>query len=1349
MHDAPAKRLAPLATVLAVGAAYAVGAQLSWTIFGAGDLGPSFFPPAGITIAALVLLPRRQWAGVLAACAVAEVAVDAAHGVSIALALAFAVANVAEPLMGASLLALVGARRPRLDTLSGLVRFAGCAVVAGPIVGASIGVLAKVVDGTSTHVGTDLLTWWAGDALAVLVIGAPLIFFADPRRDRVPQARRRELFALWCTAFAVALVGVLWHAVPLSWLVVPVMLWAALRLEVPGAFVAAPTVSVILNWGVASGHDPFQRFGDPSLRVQVLFAQGFAALAMFLGWVVGVERRERRMMQGEHDDAALLARVALVLQSPAGDIDALLGALARALTPDACDACTVRVVRGDRLELAAATAIHANVEAGLRRMPAVAIADDPSSVARAARSRATVVDDFVADGYAERVGAPEQRDLARDHIHAVMSVPMIARDQMLGVLTLATLRSTGRTFTDHDRALAEEFASRCALVLRERSLRTRAERSEVRLQQLRRAINALAGAETMDDVLIAVGEVGATALDASRMLVVARADDGFVLRAWSAPDGVTPAPRDEPPPLRRAIATAAPVFLASVGELAQFGRVAAQAIGRTGSAWAAVPFPGTWSVRGGLWCCFLDPQEFELAHQDALTAYADSLGQALERVRAQDEERRGRMAAEWRTALVSALVRAESVGDVAEIVSAEGCKAAGCDRAVLAVVEWGGQLRVFEPRANDDGEVRVRQERAPEARALEITAAVAGEVQFVDDVRALPDDEREAVGHDVAAFASVPLVDPDDDETLGVLAFTWREPQRLRRPRRELALSVAGKVAETIQRIRAQESERLLQYQAAQLGLLTSALARASTATDMADIVSGKADAAFAAQRAWMRILDESTGLLMLVGTDSVGAGRRAAAVVDGTTPGGRAALTGEPVYVESRERMAELFPPETLAWLPGADAVAAFPLFDHGQVAGTLTLAFERRVPFGEAECNTFETFAAVLGQTLERVRLTEHREGVAITLQHAMLGRPDDVEAVAVSTAYRPADERLQVGGDWYDVIELSGSRVGLVVGDVVGHHLEAAATMGQLRAALRALAVVLEDPAAVVRALERLVAHDDAARSSTLLYAVLDPDRQTLRYCATGHPPPLLVHQDGECEFLLGGRGAPLGSFRPIEPQAATATLPLGSTLVLYTDGLVERRREVLDTGLDRLAALAPLIAATPVSELADTLLDAMIAGTREDDVAILVARSAPARLHRCLAGSPDELAVLRRDVRAWFEPMGVSVAESEEMLVAIGEAVANAIEHAYVGRESGPVEIELHRSDGDGDVHGTTRVCALVRDRGSWRPPSGDATRGRGLHLMRAFCPDVDVRRSDDGTEVFLARDFKVVPRRFTR
>jgi len=136
---------------------------------------------------------------------------------------------------------------------------------------------------------------------------------------------------------------------------------------------------------------------------------------------------------------------------------------------------------------------------------------------------------------------------------------------------------------------------------------------------------------------------------------------------------------------------------------------------------------------------------------------------------------------------------------------------------------------------------------------------------------------------------------------------------------------------------------------------------------------------------------------------------------------------------------------------------------------------------------------------------------------------------------------------------------------------------------------------------------------------------------------------------------------------------------------------------------------------------------------------VARSAPAHLHRHLPASPDELVGLRRELRAWFEPSGIRRSDAEEMLVAIGEAVTNSIEHAYAGRAPGIVDIELERCDTDA---GMARVSVVVRDRGAWRVPNGDATRGRGLHLMRAFCPEFDVVRDDHGTEVRLARDFKL-------
>jgi serine phosphatase RsbU (regulator of sigma subunit)/anti-sigma regulatory factor (Ser/Thr protein kinase) len=394
--------------------------------------------------------------------------------------------------------------------------------------------------------------------------------------------------------------------------------------------------------------------------------------------------------------------------------------------------------------------------------------------------------------------------------------------------------------------------------------------------------------------------------------------------------------------------------------------------------------------------------------------------------------------------------------------------------------------------------------------------------------------------------------------------------------------------------------------------------------------------------------------------------------------------------------------------------------------------------VPFSDAEKHGLETFATILGQTLERTVLAEHEQRVAMTLQHAMLGRPDEVTSVVVSTSYRPADERLEIGGDWFDVIELRNGRVGLVVGDVVGHNVGAAAAMGQLRSALRALAGVLEDPAIVLAALQRLVADEDASRCTTLLYGVLDPAAHVLEYCSAGHPPALVVDEQGEATYLMGARGTPIGSYVSSPPTTAVAHLTPGSALVFYTDGLVERRGEVLDVGLERLADAATRLAreASSGEDLAERIVDAMLETGPQDDVAVLVARLDPARLIRRLPAAAPELSQLRNDVRGWFAARGVARDEGEEMLVAISEAVNNAVEHAYLDRAPGIVTVELEYRE-------PHTVVAIVRDEGTWREGPSPDTRGRGLSLMRALCTDLDVVHGDDGAEIRLERRFRVL------
>jgi PAS domain S-box-containing protein len=227
--------------------------------------------------------------------------------------------------------------------------------------------------------------------------------------------------------------------------------------------------------------------------------------------------------------------------------------------------------------------------------------------------------------------------------------------------------------------------------------------------------------------------------------------------------------------------------------------------------------------------------------------------------------------------------------------------------------------------------------------------------------------------------------------------------------------------------------------------------------------------------------------------------------------------------------------------------------------------------------------------------------------------------------------ADRRViggQVGGDWYDVLALPDRRVALVVGDVVGRGLSAATTMGQLRSALAALSLSADSPAVVLDGLERFARQVDGARMATVAYAVLDPAGGEVRCACAGHPPPLVLLPDGTTLYLEGGRSPLLCALPPGAAGARTEgtyRLPPGARLVLFSDGLVERRCESLDEGLDRLAARA--VAAPGGDDWCDRLVELMLDGAGDDDIALLGLTYAPV-LRRRLPARAERLAGLRR-------------------------------------------------------------------------------------------------------------------------
>ncbi|HEY7718645.1 MAG TPA: MASE1 domain-containing protein [Pedococcus sp.] len=234
-----------------------------------------------------------------------------------------------------------------------------------------------------------------------------------------------------------------------------------------------------------------------------------------------------------------------------------------------------------------------------------------------------------------------------------------------------------------------------------------------------------------------------------------------------------------------------------------------------------------------------------------------------------------------------------------------------------------------------------------------------------------------------------------------------------------------------------------------------------------------------------------------------------------------------------------------------------------------------------------------------------------IAATLQRSLLpDRLPDLGSVDLAARYLPAAGDVHVGGDWYDVVPLPDGRVAVAIGDVAGHGLQAAAAMGQLRMALRAYALLDPSPIAVVQGLHRLVAELDLTELTTVAYLLVDPSAGRLRLSNAGHPPPLVVGGvagGSEARFLLDGLAPPLGAASLEHFGECSAALPDGATLLLYTDGLVERRGASISEGLDRLALTAVTHAGLGVDELCDGVLSSLVVphGNR-DDVAVVALR-----------------------------------------------------------------------------------------------------------------------------------------------
>ncbi|MGW1274314.1 SpoIIE family protein phosphatase [Streptomyces sp. NPDC002491] len=298
-----------------------------------------------------------------------------------------------------------------------------------------------------------------------------------------------------------------------------------------------------------------------------------------------------------------------------------------------------------------------------------------------------------------------------------------------------------------------------------------------------------------------------------------------------------------------------------------------------------------------------------------------------------------------------------------------------------------------------------------------------------------------------------------------------------------------------------------------------------------------------------------------------------------------------------------------------GVHSAAIAPIRSTRAVLGALTLGRAKQPgDFHTTDLPLLEDIARRTGLALDNARLYQRQRKVAETMQNHLLPQMPRVPGLQMTVRYLPAPDASQVGGDWYDAFSLSDGATALAVGDVVGHDLEAAAGMAQVRNMLRAYAWALhEPPSQIVARLDEAVMHITDVAMATLILARIeaaDDGHWRLSWTNAGHPPPLLITHDGLAEYLTGGHGILLGTGVRKPRTDATVLLPPGSTLLLYTDGLIEEPGHTLDEGLHRLRRHAAALAHRPLASFADQLLRRVRPAANDDDVALLALR-APAR------------------------------------------------------------------------------------------------------------------------------------------
>jgi len=442
----------------------------------------------------------------------------------------------------------------------------------------------------------------------------------------------------------------------------------------------------------------------------------------------------------------------------------------------------------------------------------------------------------------------------------------------------------------------------------------------------------------------------------------------------------------------------------------------------------------------------------------------------------------------------------------------------------------------------------------------------------------------------------------------------------------------------------------------------------------------------------------------------------------------GRVAAEARPIIIEDLDH-AEVVNP--ILRQKGIRSMLGVPVHVEGRVIGVMHIGTLVQRHFDGDDVTLLQLAADRAALAIDNARISERR-AVTEIMQRTLL--PDAlplIPGIRFSAKYLPAGSGVKIGGDWYDVFQLANGRVAFVIGDVVGRGVLAASVMAEIRTALRAYMAQGHGLTEVISMLNDLLVSMGRNRGATLSILELDPEAEELEAVTAGHLPPLLIEPDGETRLLEQTHGLPVGVRTGHSYQACRHPFPTGSRLLLYTDGLIERRDESIDEGFQRLTAAARAAAQRTDSSLADRVYRALLDETPlEDDVALLAIETAPLEdtLEITLPARPNVLGGLRNTLGRWLQAAGADENELFDITISASEAATNAIEHAYGAREAGFTV----RCEYDGQ-----QVIVTISDIGRWRTIRSQGG-GRGLQIMRSLADSVEVNSDEGGTTVKITK-----------